>query len=658
MPGTARLLASAAMTHAARPLFPTRLPLRLLATALLGAGLLSAQAAELQLRILQTTDVHMNLLNYDYYQDRPTEEYGLAKAATLIKAARAEAPNSLLFDNGDLLQGNPLGDYIARVRPLPRGEVHPAYKVLNQLGVDAANIGNHEFNYGLPFLRQAISGAQFPYVSANVVEAASGKPAFTPYVILERRLRDESGAERALKIGVIGFVPPQIMLWDRQNLEGKVRALDIVESARRLVPEMRARGADLVVAIAHSGIEKHEQPRMAENVAAQLARVPGVDVLLLGHAHAEFPGPAFASFPGVDLARGTLYGVPAVMPGRWGDHLGVIDLRLSDAGGRWQVQGSRAEIRPIFNRATRQPLVEADPAVGRAIAAEHQATLDYVRSQVATTEAPIHSYFAQVGDDPSVQLVAQAQLAYARRAVQGTAYEKLPLLSAAAPFKSGGRQGTGNYTDIPAGPVAIKHVADLYVYPNTVKVVKVSGAELREWLEMSAGQFRRIDPQGPAAQELLEPAFRSYNFDMIEGVSYEIDVSQPARYTAEGQRTEAQGQRIVNLRYQGQAVDPKAEFLVVTNNYRASGGGNFPALSGERIVVDAPDENRETVAQYLASAKTFNPSADGNWRILPVPGVKLRFVSGAGGIPHLARTPAVKLVERRADGSALYELAD
>ncbi|HEX2011881.1 MAG TPA: bifunctional 2',3'-cyclic-nucleotide 2'-phosphodiesterase/3'-nucleotidase, partial [Roseateles sp.] len=540
----------------------------------------------------------------------------------------------------------------------PRGAVHPAYKVLNLLNVDAANIGNHEFNYGLSFLRQAIAGAEFPYVSANVVEAASGRPAFTPYVILERSLRDEGGAARKLKIGVIGFVPPQIMQWDRQHLEGKVKALDIVETAQRLIPEMRAKGADLVVVIAHSGIEKTEQPRFAENVAAQLAQIPGVDALLLGHAHAEFPGPGFAGFPGVDLARGSIHGVPSVMPGRWGDHLGVIDLSLDDAGGRWKVVGSQASIRPIFQRSMRKALVEADPAVAQVIADEHQATLDYVRSQVAVTEAPIHSYFAQVGDDPSVQVVAQAQLAYAQRAVRGTVYEKLPLLSAAAPFKSGGRQGTGNYTDIPAGPVAIKHVADLYVYPNTVKIVKITGAELREWLEMSAGQFKRIDPQGPAAQELLDPAFRSYNFDMIEGVSYQIDVSQAARYTAEGRRTEAQGQRIVNLRHQGKPVDPQADFLVVTNNYRANGGGGFPGLSGERIVVDAPDENREALAQYLASAKRFNPSADNNWQILPVKGVKLRFLSGAGGIAHLPRTPSVKLVRDQGDGSALYELAD
>ncbi len=636
-------------THSHRP-----------ATALLlvlGLALsLGAQAAELRLRLLQTADVHMNLLNYDYYQDRPTDEYGLAKTVSLIKAARSEARNSLLFDNGDLLQGSPLGDLVARIKPLPQREVHPAYKVLNLLQVDAANIGNHEFNYGLPFLRQAIAGASFPYVSANVVEADSGRPAFTPYVILERKLLDESGAEQRLKIGVIGFVPPQIMQWDRQHLQGKVQALDMVEAARRYLPEMRAKGAELIVAIAHSGIEKSEQGRLAENMAVQLAALGGIDALLLGHAHAEFPSASFAGFAHVDAAQGRIHGVPAVMPGRWGDHLGLIDLRLTKADGAWKVIASSSQLRPIYDRKQRRALVETDPLVGQAIAREHQDTLDYVRAQVSTTEAPIHSYFAQAADDPSVQLVAQAQLAYARRALQGTAYERLPLLSAAAPFKAGGRQGGSNYTDIPAGPIAIKHVADLYVYPNTIKIVQLSGAEVREWLEMSAGQFRRIDPQGAAEQDLIDPAFRSYNFDMIEGLSYDIDVSQAARYSVDGRRTDAQTRRIVNLRYQGKPIDEKAAFLVVTNNYRANGGGNFPGLDGSRIVVDAPDENREALARYLGSLKRFNPSADGNWRILPVPGVKLRFTSGSRGKAYLEQAPSIQWVRDQADGFSLYEL--
>jgi 2',3'-cyclic-nucleotide 2'-phosphodiesterase/3'-nucleotidase len=636
----------------------------LAATAALALWAPTARAAEVRLRILQTTDVHMNLLDHDYYQDKPTEEFGLARTATLIKAARAEARNSLLFDNGDLLQGSPLGDFVARVRPLQPGKVHPAYKVLNQLGVDAANIGNHEFNFGLPFLRQAIAGANFPYVSANVVVDEPGvppekaKPAFTPYVILDRSFVDETGARHTLKVGVIGFVPPQIMVWDRGHLEGRVKALDIQETARRLVPKMRAEGAQLVIAIPHSGFERGETPRFAENSVARLSEIPGIDAILFGHSHGEFPGPFFARYPKVDITRGTINGVPAVMPGRWGDHLGVIDLVLDNSSGSWKVQDSRAHLRPIRDRATRRALVAADPMVAAAIAEEHAGTLAYVRAEVAQTTAPITSYFAQVMDDPSVQVVSLAQLDYARRAFKGTEFEGLPLLSAAAPFKAGGRQGWNYYTDIPAGPLAVRNVADLYIYPNTLKAVRLTGAQVREWLEMSAGAFNRIDPAGPPEQNLINDGFPTYNFDTIDGVTYRIDLTQPARYERSGKLVAPQARRIADLRYQGQPIDDNARFIVVTNNYRASGGGNFPGLDGSNIVMDAPEENREALVEYFRQVKRFDPSADSNWRIQLVPGIKLRFTSGAGGIAHLARTPGVRLVKDNGDGSALYELAD
>jgi 2',3'-cyclic-nucleotide 2'-phosphodiesterase/3'-nucleotidase len=644
----------------------TVISLRLRIVALLTAGWLAAvapvSAAEIRLRILETSDIHMHLLDWDYYKDKATDEYGLARTATLIKAARAEARNSLLFDNGDLIQGSPLGDFVARVRPLRPGQRHPAYTVLNHLGVDAANIGNHEFNYGLPFLRQVIAGANFPYVSANVMLDEPGVPreqarhAFTPYVILDRTLTDESGGQHRLRIGVIGFVPPQIMLWDKSHLEGKVFATDIQETARRLVPRMRAEGAQLVVAIPHSGFERGETPRFAENSVARLSEIPGIDVILFGHTHSEFPSPAFAQHPKVDLVRGTINGVPAVMPGRWGDHLGVIDLVLTPRAGRWEVTDSRSHLRPIRDRATRRALVEADPAIAQLIAEEHRGTLAYVRAEVAQTRAPIISYFAQVADDPSVQVVSSAQLMYARKALRGTEYESLPLLSAAAPFKAGGRQGWSYYTDIPAGPVAVRSVADLYIYPNTIKAVLLTGAQVREWLEMSAGQFNRIDPAGPPEQNLINTSFPTYNFDTLDGLRYEIDVTQPARYARDGRVAVADARRIVGLSHDGKPVDDAMRFIVVTNNYRASGGGSFPGMDGRNIVMDAPDENREALVAYFRDVRTFDPAADNNWRIRPVPGVSLRFLSGAGGIPHLPRYPMVRLVKDNGDGSALYEL--
>ena len=622
----------------------------------------TAHAAEINLRIMETTDIHMNLLNYDYYQDKTTDAFGLAKSVTLIKAARAESPNSMLFDNGDLIQGNPLGDVAAKIKPFKPGDVHPAYKVMNQMGYDAGNLGNHEFNFGLDFLRRTIATARFPYVNANVFvddkdkDGADAKHAFTPYIILERSFVDNAGTKHNLKVGVIGFVPPQIMLWDRQNLQGKVITRDMVEVAKKYIPEMRTKGAQLVVAIPHSGFEKGEVAAFAENAVSKLAEVAGIDAILFGHAHAEFPSAAFASYPKVDAARGTINGVAAVMPGRWGDHLGVIDLTLDNTGGAWKVKNSQSSIRPIFDKVAKKPTVDADPMVAAAIATEHADTLAYVRGKVAETSAPIYSYFAQVADDSSVQVVSNAQIAYVKKAIQGTDYAKYPVLSAAAPFKAGGRQGPTYYTDIPAGPIAIKNVADLYIYPNTLKAMLLTGAEVREWIEMSAGMFNRIDPKGAPSQDLINAAFASFNFDTIDGVTYELDLTQAAKYDGKGAFANAAARRVVNLRFDGKPIDEAAKFIVATNNYRAYGGGNFPGLTAAKVVIDAPEENREALVEYLAANPKFNPSADGNWRINGVSGISMTFVSAAAAAKYLANHPKIKLVKDTGDGNAVYEL--
>lgn len=641
---------------------------------LIGLGLLAAlaavavQAAEVKLRVLETTDVHVNLLSYDYYQDKATDQYGLARSITLIKAARAEVPNSLLFDNGDLLQGNPLGDLVAKVKPLKDGQVHPAYKVMNQLAYDAANIGNHDFNYGLDFLRRSISGANFPYISANVYlddkdkDSAQARHAFTPYLLLDRQLKDAQGNTHPIKVGVIGFVPPQIMQWDKANLEGRVVAHDMVEVARKYVPEMRAKGAQLVIALAHSGFEKGEIGRFAENAVSRLAQVPGIDAILFGHAHSEFPGKVFANYPKVDIERGTINGVAAVMPGRWGDHLGIVDFKLDNSSGNWKVIDSRSSIRPVFDRVAKKSLAAADPLVEQAIGDEHAQTLVYLRDKIAFSSAPIYSYFAQVTDDSSVQIVSNAQIAYVKRAMQGTEYEKYPVLSAASPFKAGGRQGASNYTDIAAGPLAIKHVADLYVYPNTLKALLLTGAEVKEWLEMSAGQFNQIDPHGSAQQALINDAFPSFNFDTMDGVTYEFDVTQPAKYAVSGTLAVATANRVKNLRFQGQPIEPDAKFIVASNNYRAFGGGNFPGVTAAKVVLDAPEENRQVLIEYLtttsalAPTRQVNPSADGNWRIQSVPGVKLVFVSASAAVKYLAKHPGIQLQKDNGDGSALFQL--
>ena len=633
---------------------------------LLLGGWVGAQAT-VSLRLLETTDLHANMVNYDYYRDEPTDAFGFAKTATLIKQAKEEAENVLLFDNGDLIQGTPLADYKAKTDVLQAGEVHPVYKAMNLLEYDAGNIGNHEFNYGLDFLNLSLEGAAFPYVNANVYvddgddDPTNDENAYTPYLILNRTVTDESGAEHELTVGVIGFVPPQIMQWDRSHLLGEVIAKDIVETAEKFVPQMLEEGADLVIAIPHSGFGPTEAQGMEENASYLLSRVKGIDAILFGHSHTVFPSEQFAEEPNVNLEKGTINGVPSVMPGFWGDHLGVIDLTLEGTDGDWTVSDSQVEARPIYDAENETPLVEADQEVLDAVAEEHEGTLAYVRGEVAETTAPITSYFALVKDDPSVQLVNQAQTWYTENAVQGTEYDGLPILSAAAPFKAGGRAGAGYYTDIAAGTLAVKNIADLYIYPNTLKVVKLNGAQVKEWLEMSAGQFNTLEPEGADDQPLLNEDFPSYNFDVIDGVTYEIDVTAPPRYDAEGMLINEDSSRIVDLQYNGEPVTADQEFLVATNNYRASGGGNFPNLDGTTTVIDSPDENRQVIINYLTEEGTVNPSADDNWEFAPVQTeTTATFEGGPDAQNYLESVQSddekVAYLGAAEDGFALYEL--
>jgi 2',3'-cyclic-nucleotide 2'-phosphodiesterase/3'-nucleotidase len=580
-----------------------------------------AATPRLQLRLMGTSDLHANIFAYDYYRDRPDDRVGLARTAGLIAAARGEAGNSILLDNGDIIQGTPLGDYVALAKGLKKGDIHPMIAAMNVLGYAACTLGNHEFNYGLDFLDAALAGANFPAICCNIFKP-DGSFYVTPWLVLERMFRDEAGAEQKLRVGIIGFTPPQIMQWDQSHLAGRVTTTGIAEAARLYLPKLRAE-ADIVVALCHSGISRKSPAQPGEeNAALALAQVGGIDALFLGHQHLLLPGADFAGIEGVDVAAGSLYGVPAFMPGFWGSHLGMIDLTLERSDSAWRVTAAKVEARPIYARDERAvtPLAVADPHVLAAAQQAHDETLAYVRSPVGDIASPIQSFFALVADDPSVQIVNSAQSWYIRRlAATMPALKDLALLSAAAPFKSGGRGGPDYYTDVKAGAIAIKDVADIYLYPNTMRVVKVDGRTLSEWLERSAGLFRRIDPSSMVEQPLIDPAFASYNFDVIDGVTYAIDVTQPSRYDSEGALVAPEARRIVDLQFEGKPIDEAQVFLVVTNNYRANGGGNFPGCDGSTVVLEAPDANREALVRYIVENRHVEPKADGNWRFAPWP---------------------------------------
>ncbi|EPN9365169.1 bifunctional 2',3'-cyclic-nucleotide 2'-phosphodiesterase/3'-nucleotidase [Cronobacter muytjensii] len=583
----------------------------------------SVNAATVDLRILETTDLHSNMMDFDYYKDAPTEKFGLVRTASLINAARQEAVNSVLVDNGDLIQGSPLGDYMA-AKGLKDGDVHPVYKAMNTLDYAVGNLGNHEFNYGLDYLHKALAGANFPYVNANIIDARTQKPLFTPYLIKETQVKDKDGKPHTLKIGYIGFVPPQIMTWDKANLSGKVTVSDITETARKYVPQMRAQGADLVVVVAHSGLSAEPYKALAENSVYYLSQVPGVDAILFGHAHAVFPGKDFAAIKGADIAKGTLNGVPAVMPGMWGDHLGIVDLVLNNDDGKWKVAQSKAEARPIYDAQAKKSLAAEDQNLVKVLKADHDATREFVGQPVGKSADPMYSYLALVQDDPTVQVVNNAQKAYVEHFIQGDPdLAQLPVLSAAAPFKVGGRKNDpASFVEVEKGQLTLRNAADLYLYPNTLVVVKATGAEVKEWLECSAGQFNQIDVNSTTPQPLLNwDGFRTYNFDVIDGVNYQIDITQPAKYDGECQTVNPKAERIKHLTFNGKPIDPKATFLVATNNYRAY-GGKFAGTGDSRIAFASPDENRAVLAAWIGAetkrAGEIHPAADNNWRLAPI----------------------------------------
>ena len=560
------------------------------------------------LTVLGTTDLHGNVYNWDYfknaeYDDKAQNDIGIAKAATLIKAVRRERRSLgpiLTLDAGDTIQGTPLAYYYAKIDPITGGSTHPMANAMNLLDYDAAALGNHEFNYGIDTLRAFESQLNFPLLGANAVDPVTKRPVFPPYIIKTYHV----GHGRTLKVGVLGLTNPGIAIWDKANVEGRMEFPGLVEQAKKFVPILKRKGCDLVIVSAHSGADTSSSYGDAlpypENAASLVAaEVPHVDAILVGHAHKEIDQ---------RFVRNEKTGQQVLLtePYYWGMRVAVMDFVLHETYGsngrvRWSLVGSGAQ---LLNSNT----VDEDPRVAAAVREQHDTVVSDVNSPIGTSTEELLAARAVVEDVPIIDFVNYVQADAVKAGLTG-ADAALPVLSIAAPFNRN--------ASFPAGEVSVRDVAGLYIYDNTLLGVKVTGKDVKDYLEYSARYFKQVttttatmDQVTNAVTPTAPNGTPDYNYDAVAGLdaplTYDIDIAKPV------------GSRIANLAYGGVPVTDAQEFAMAVNNYRQSGGGGFPAVSTAPVVYNRQNEIRQLLIDWVTAHHTIDPAdfASVDWRLV------------------------------------------
>ncbi|MDF1606448.1 5'-nucleotidase C-terminal domain-containing protein [Nocardioides sp. YIM 152315] len=560
-----------------------------------------------RLTVLGTTDLHGNVYNWDYFKnaefdDAAHDDIGLAKVATLIKAVRRDRRGEpvLTLDAGDTIQGTPLAYYYAKIDPIIGGAVHPMARAMNEVGYDAAALGNHEFNYGLDTLRAFERQLDFPLLGANAVDPATKRPAFPPYLIKHYRV----GRGHTLKVGVLGLTNPGIAIWDKANVEGRMEFPGLVEQARKFVPELRRRGCDLVIVSAHSGADTSSSygdalpyPENASSLVAE--QVPGIDAILVGHAHVEITQRYVTNAE-------TGQQVLLCEPSYWGRRLAVMDFVVEET--RWR-RGRGWRLVAATSQVLNSNTAAEDRRVAGAVREQHDTVIAYVNSPIGTSAAALSAARAVVEDVPIIDFVNYVQADAVKAGLTGSD-AALPVLSIAAPFNRA--------ASFPSGEVTVRDVAGLYIYDNTLLAVRVTGAQVKDYLEFSARYFKPVSGPGPvpiddvtnAVTETAPNGTPDYNFDSVAGLdaplTYAIDLAQPI------------GSRIVGLAYGGAPVTADQEFVLAVNNYRQSGGGGFPAVSTAPVVYNRQNEIRQLLIDWVTAHGTIDPArfASVDWRLV------------------------------------------
>jgi 2',3'-cyclic-nucleotide 2'-phosphodiesterase/3'-nucleotidase len=557
------------------------------------------------LTVIGTTDLHGNVYNWNYfknaeYDDAKHNDIGIAKAATLIKAIRAEKgkANTLTLDAGDTIQGTPLAYYYAKIEPITSGTMHPMAAAMNAVGYDAAALGNHEFNYGLDLLRTFEKQCKHPLLSANTVGWKTGAPLFPPFTIKVVRVP----GQKPLRVGILGLVTPGVAIWDKANVEGKARFPGIVEQAKVYVPRLKAAGADVVVVSCHSGAATSSSYGNAlpypENASTLLAQqVPDIDAILVGHAHVEVN----TTVTNETTGRKVLL----VEPLYWGMRVAEMTIPLTKTRGQWVVDHT-ALTGTLYNANT----VPEDAAIAALIAPAHAKVLTYVNSAIGSSKQAMSAATSRYEDTAAMDFINYVQADAVKKALAGTADESTPVLSIAAPFNKAAA--------IPAGEVTVRDVAGLYIYDNTLLGIRFTGAQVLAYLEYSARYFKQVSGTGPFAADAVTNAVTptapngtpDYNYDIMGGLdarlTYDIDIAQPA------------GTRIKNLAYAGAPVAAGQAFVIAINNYRQSGGGGFPGVTMAPVVYNRQTEIRQMLIDWVTTNKVIDASvfASKDWQLV------------------------------------------
>jgi 2',3'-cyclic-nucleotide 2'-phosphodiesterase / 3'-nucleotidase len=543
------------------------LPLGLLiALALLAqawAGSAAAPPARVQITVMATTDLHGNILPVDYYTNKP-DNRGLAKAATVIREARESNPNLLLIDSGDTIQGTPLAYYHNKKNNAPPD---PMMLSMNALQYDAMAVGNHEYNFGLQVLGKARREAKFPWLSANTYKKGTAETAYDPYVVKEKG---------GVRIGILGLTTPGIPNWENEQNYAGLEFRDPAPEAKRWVSVLREKErVDLVIVAMHMGLEEDLRTGEArpgqvpnENEAIRIAReVPGIDVIFMGHTHREVPSLL-------------INGVLLTQANHWGRHVARADLYMEKTEeGRWRVVAKSARTIPLDDK------VQPDAEISRLVEPYDRETQAWLGHVIGESTADLNATEARLRDTAILDLIQRVQLEAGKADV-----------SMAASFNPEAR--------ISRGPVTVRDIAGLYIYENTLVTLEATGQQLKDALEHSAKYFLPYVP-GKTAAELIDERIPGYNFDVAEGVEYELDISKPV------------GQRIRNLRFQGKPLAPAQKIRLVSNNYRINGGGGYTMYKDAPVVYRSSEEVRELIIDWVERHKQIPVEPTNNWRLLP-----------------------------------------